>query len=221
MAKKNKMRKFTKVQLDALYECWKDADNYKDRLALIEERLPKIPSLSALKKMRKLARTDTKWLKWATRQKNALEREKLTKKKEKERKKEDVFLRRVAREERKKLKKEKSVEKSIRDKIGEKLLFEHAEKIGELIEPQYFFCTSTHQYINNISCIYRLFSNEYNFSPCDKCSKMDKHIPILMEVIKHGRQKRVGSDKASEGRKTKIKGSKTRKTKTRKATKNK
>ena len=75
--KKNTKRRFSKAQLDILYDCWKDADNYKDRTVLIEARLPKMPILAALKRMRSLAKSDPKWLRWATRKKNEKEKDKL------------------------------------------------------------------------------------------------------------------------------------------------
>ena len=225
MAKKTK--KFTQAQLDTLYECWKEADNYKDRLVLIEERLPKVPPLSALKKMRNLAKTDSKWIRWSTRKSNEKEREKLSKQKEKEKKQEELLKKRKAREEKKKLREEKKRLKEEKNNIGsirDKLLIEHYDDITERIEPRYFFCADTHQYVHNISCIFRLFSNQHNFSPggaCDKCNRMDKYISTLTEVIENGRQKRIRPDKASKGEsKSTIKSPKARKTKARKAKRN-
>jgi len=221
MAKRKRKRKFTKAQLNTLYECWKDADNYKDRAALIEVRLPNIPILSALKKMRSLARTDSKWLRWATRKKNEKEKEKLAKKKAREKKKEEILKRRLAREERKRKEKEEKKGKGIREKIRSRLSTDHYEAIKKRADPQFFFCNGTHQYVYNVSCIFRIFSEQHEFSPggpCDKCSRMDKYVPVLMEVIKDGGQKRTKPNKASKGRgKTQIKSPKVEETGARKA----
>jgi hypothetical protein len=223
MARKKKTikRRFSKAQLGILYECWKDADNYKDRTVLIEARLPKVPILAALKKMRSLAKSDPKWLRWATRKKNEKERERLAKKKEREKKKEDVLKRRVAREERKKRTEKEKAEKGLREKIRSRLLVMHYDRVKEEIDPYFFFCGGTHQYVHNISCIFRIFSEQHEFfpgGPCDKCSRMDKYIPILTEVIKNGRQNRSKPNQTGKrGRKVKVKGSKTRKAKARKA----
>lgn len=222
--KKTKGRRFTKAQLDTLYECWKDADNYKDRTALIEIRLPKLPVLSALKKMRSLARTDPKWLRWTTRKKNEKEKEKLAKKKAREKKKEEVLKRRLAREERKKREKEEKKDKGLRDRIRNRLSTNYYEVIREQVDSQFFFCGGTHQYVHSVSCIFRVFSKQHEFSPggpCDKCSRMDKYIPILVEVIKNGRQKGAGSNKAGNRRgKTKGKNPKKKKTRARKVKNN-
>ena len=222
MARKKKTkRRFSKAQLDILYECWKDADNYKDRAALIEARLPKVPVLAALKRMRSLARSDPKWLRWTTRKKNEKEKEKLAKKKEREKKKEEVLKRRIAREERKKRMEEEKADKSLREKLRSRLLVGHYEKVSEEIDPDFFFCGGVHQYVHNISCIFRIFSDQHEFSPggpCDKCTRMDKYIPTLMEVVKDGRQNRSKSNKAGKGRrKAKVKSPKARKAKARKA----
>jgi hypothetical protein len=73
----------TKAQLDVLYECWKEGNDTKERLILIEQRMPKVPTPKALKVMRKMAKSDAKWLKWSTRQSNLKEKEKLNKENEK------------------------------------------------------------------------------------------------------------------------------------------
>ena len=62
MPRKSKKKKFTKEQFDILFECWKDADNYQDRLKLIEQRMPDVPALPALGIMRKMAKNDIRWL---------------------------------------------------------------------------------------------------------------------------------------------------------------
>jgi hypothetical protein len=225
MARKTTKKRFSKKQLDTLYECWKDADNYKDRTALIEARLPKLPVLAALKEMRSLAKNETKWLKWAARKKNEEKKEKLAKKKEREQKKEEMQKKRMIRKERKKCREINITEKTLREKVRRRLLVSHYSKVQEEIEQKFFFCNDVQQYVNNISCIFRLFSEQHEFSPggsCDKCSYMDKHIPTLMEVIKNGRQNRPEPNQTgTRGRKTKIESAKARKTKAKAPTDNK
>ena len=83
-----KRKKWTKKQLDVLYECWKNADTNKERLVLVEEKLPQVPPLAALNKMRTMVKSDSKWIGMATRKKNNKENEKLAIELEKRRKRE-------------------------------------------------------------------------------------------------------------------------------------
>jgi flagellar biosynthesis GTPase FlhF len=201
MAKRKKTKELTKKQLDILYECWKDADNYKDRLALIEERLSKIPSLAALSIMRKMAKTDTKWLKWATRKKNQKEQEKLAKKKERERKEKEKEKKKIEREKKKKEKSKVKKEKNKMNKIRKSLKKQHIGVVQKQIKPDFFFCGTFQHFVNNISCIYRVFSRDDGFplgSQCDKCSKMNKYTSIIEEIIKNA-GKEVGKHKTSKG----------------------
>ena len=200
--KKKKTKALTKKQLNVLYECWKDAENTKERLALIEERLPKVPSLAALSIMRKMAKTETKWLKWATRQKNQKEREKLEKKKAREKKKIEREKKRKEREVKKEEKKKFEKAKTKMDKIREAFKKKHIEALKEQVEPDFFFCGALQHFVNNICCIYRVFSEEDGFSlgsQCDKCSKMNKYTPIVEEIIKNA-EKETGGHKTSKGR---------------------
>lgn len=89
MARKKKTP-LTKNQLEILYQCWKEGANTKERLALIEERMPKVSTLTALKIMRKMAKTDPKWLKWTTRQRNLKEKEQKKNGRKRNRKRENV-----------------------------------------------------------------------------------------------------------------------------------
>lgn len=201
MAKRKKDKKLTKKQLNVLYECWKDADNYKDRLALIEERLPSVPSLAALSIMRKMAKSDTKWLKWATRQKNQKEREKLEKKKERERKKKEKEKKKIEREEKRKEKKKEMKEKTKMENIKELFNKSHVKDLQKKIKPDFFFCGVFNHFVNNISCIYRVFSKD-GFplgSQCEKCAKMNKYLLIIEEIIENA-EKETGRYKASKGR---------------------
>jgi hypothetical protein len=205
--KRRRRKKWTKKQLDVLYECWKGADTNKERLSLVEEKLPNIPPLAALYKMRIMAKTDSKWIGMATRRKKQKEREKFTvelekqkKKDERERKKIEHEKRRKEREEKRKKREEIKSEKKLKEKIKSLLLLNDGEKIKDKIDLQLFFCSKIHQYIDEISCIFRIFSKEYGLSggPCEKCTKMDKYIPVLQEVIENGRQNRIRQNKTSE-----------------------
>jgi len=212
--KPKKRKKWTKKQLDVLYECWKGADSNKERLLLVEEKLPKVPSLAALNKMRTMAKSDSKWIGMATRKKNQKEKEKLSIELEKQRKRDEIEKKKLERERKRKEREEKRqrreemrTEKTLKEKIKSSLLLKDEEKIKKEMDPKLFFCSKIHQFISEISCIFRIFSEEYGSpsGPCEKCVKMDKHIPLLQEVIKNGRQKRVRSNKASSGSKVKKK----------------
>jgi len=174
-------------QLDILFSCWKEADNYKDRLALIEKNLPNIPALKALKLMRKLASTDSRYLKMATRKKNVEEKEKNEKALKKEQKLLVKEQKRKERAERKKVKEEKKKQDKMLNKLYENLDADCVEELCKRIEPEFIFCNEPQQFVSNISCIYRIFSKEYDeisLSFCSKCRKMDEYIPIIKEVIK-------------------------------------
>ena len=191
MGRKSKKNKFTEKQLETLFECWKDADNYQDRLKLIEQRLPDIPALPALGIMRKLAKNDPKWLRSNTRKKNQKEREKLEKQQTREKKIVEKENKRREKEERRQLKAEKKVQKIVRTKLLEGLDKKYADAISLKIEPKFFFCQEVQQYVNNIPCIFRVFSKEFETllpSSCEKCKKMDEYIKVIEEIIDGGQK---------------------------------
>ena len=217
MAKKN----LTKKQINILYECWKQGNTYKERVILAEKLLPKVPSMLALKTMRKLAKTDPKWVGWTTRQSNKIEKEKQRKKLEREKKKAEKEKRRIAREKRKEKQLQRAKEKSIRDNISKNLHSDHTEILSREIDVKFFFCTNLGQYINTISCIFRAFDGDIQLSGmCEKCNKMDKYIPTLQDIIKrseNGRQKgtkrhKTGGRRGKSKKKTQTKAAKKRKT---------
>jgi len=212
MARKKKAS-LTKNQLDILYECWKEGTDTQERLALIEQHMPKVPTLKALKIMRRMAKVDTKWLKWTTRQKNLKEKEKLDKEKEKQKVQAEKERRKNERERRKRDKEEKKQERvqQQNQKSQKELITKHiesslADDLEKRIPMSFFFCPDTHQFVNNISCIFRIFSEDFSFgNSCDKCKRMDKHIPILKEIIdgrsaKGIKKQRTKRDQASSGR---------------------
>jgi len=227
--KRRKRTKWTKRQLDVLYECWKNAETNKERIELVEEKLPKIPPLAALNKMRSMAKTDSKWIGMATRRKNQKEKEKLQielekkrKRKERERKQEEKEKRRVLREQKRKEKEKTKAEKTLKEKIKSKLKRTDVEVVEGKVEGKIFFCPKVQQFMNNVSCIFRTYSDDYGFSvggPCEKCTKMDEYIPILQEVIKNARKKRTERNKTSKrGGKDKTEEKTRRASKTRKTT---
>lgn len=200
MAKKKV--KLTKKQLNVLYECWKNGNNIKERLVLIEKNLAKVPPLVALSIMRHMAKTDTKWLKMATRKKNQQEKEKLKRKKEQEKKKCEVKRKKIEREERRKKRTRLEAQKKKLKDIKNNLQVSYLSTLEEKIEPKFFFCPDTHQFVHNLSCIFRIFSDEFHVSlgpECEKCSRMDKFIPIIEEVINDGGQKKIRRYTPSKG----------------------
>ena len=184
-------KKFTKADLEILFECWKEGENSKEWIKLIEERLPKIPTLFALSTMRKMAKTETRWLKMATRKKNQKEKEKEEKQREREKRKQESFKKKKEREERRKEKEKRQEQEKKFSKIKDNLKISDTKIIMEKLGEEYFFCSEVDQYVNNISCIYRLFSNEYPVllnSKCERCIKLNKYLPKIEEVS-NGKQK--------------------------------
>ena len=196
MAKK----KLTKKQIEILYECWKEGNNTKERLVLIEKNLPGVSPLVALGTMRSLAKTDTKWLKMATRKKNVEEKEKNDKQEAKEKKKLVSQKKKEERvkkkEERDKIKSHKEQIQSIKSCLNES----HFDKICEILKTEYFFCPDIDQYVNNISCLYRVFGEHPILdTKCLKCSRMNKYIPEIEEIT-NGRQKEIRRHRTSKKR---------------------
>jgi len=195
MVRKRKKKKFTKKQEDIIYECWKNGNTYKEKLALLEKELPNISHPDALSYMRKASKNDTKWLKYATRKKNEKEKEKLEKKKEREKKKIILAKKRKEREERRRKREERQKVKKDKEKVKKNLSPKHISKICDKVPPEFFYCPDVKQYVNKISCIYRVFGKDkkYNYSPdgpCSSCKRMDKYMDIIKEITKSGRQKK-------------------------------
>lgn len=183
MARKKKAL-LTKNQLDIIYECWKEGVDTKERLILIEQRMPKVPTLKALKIMRRMAKTDAKWLRWSTRQENLKEKEKIDKQKEREQKRKEQERRKKEREEKKKERIQKQTQKIQKEQISKYIESSLAAELKEQADLSFFFCPDIHQYVSNISCIFRIFSEDFSFgTSCDKCKRMDKYIPIIKEII--------------------------------------
>lgn len=197
-------KKLTKSQLDVLFECWKDGDTTKDRLELVAKRLPKISPLVAISTMRTMSKTDIRWQKMATRKRNKEEKEKLEKVAKKEEKK-VLAVQKKTETEKKKLEKDKiKKEKDRINYIKENFKTSHSKEIINRIGIEYFFCSDLDQYTNNISCLFRLFSNEYPVildTKCESCIKMNKYISLIEEILKNERateHKRYKTRKGSE-----------------------
>ena len=204
MPRKKKI--WTEEKLDVLYECWKAGGTTKERIPIIEEKLPDIPLPTAVSMMRKLARTDSKWVGWATRKKNEKERAKVAKQKEKERKLLEREQRRKERAERKVKREKKQQEREVRQKLDNRLELDMAQALAEKIEPEFRFCPDVHQFVNNNACIFKVFSKGFpSDAACSKCKRMDKHIPAIEEVIKDARPKKRAKSKASNRNKGKAK----------------
>ena len=210
MEKKDKI--WTPKILDILYECWKDAESEKVLAFCLEEKLPKIHPIAALSKIRKLSKTEKKWMQMATRKKNQKEKSKLDKIKAKEDKIKLREEKRKQRDEKKKHKEKKLSEKRIREEIKTKLDRSYVEDINSHIDSAFFFCSDVQQYVPTISCIYRVFGSEtfFHCAECIKCKHMEKYLSIIKE-LQHDReniakQNEAGRHKASSGSKSKTKG---------------
>jgi hypothetical protein len=181
-----KQYKWTQRKLDILYECWKNGATTKERIPYIEGSLPKVPLPIAISVMRKLARTDSKWIKWTTRKSNEKEKEKVEKQQLKERKLIEKESRKKAREEKREILEEKKKYKDRQSSLRLMLDDSFKKDLQEKISPEFFFCSDVQQYVCNNACIFRVFSEEYEFmysGPCLKCKRMDKHISKIEELV--------------------------------------
>lgn len=197
--KRKSIDPWTTDRVNVLYECWKEGNDTKDRIKLIEKNLD-VPLPTALSAMRKLAKSDPKWIRWATRKKNELEKAKLAKEKEIERKKQEKEQRRAQREVQRKIKEVKLREKKEKSLLESKIDNTYVSDISGKIPPEFFFCPDVSQFVNNNSCIFRVFSKDKKYEishggPCEKCKRMDKFIPILKELIDDRRKNQAAGGK--------------------------
>jgi hypothetical protein len=213
--KKKKGRKgWTQVQLDTLYECWKGADSNRERITLVEQKLPDIPPLKALNKMRSLAKTDIKWLRMSTRRKNqkekeikALKFENTKRKEERQRKKEEAEKKRQERLLRRAEREQQRSHRSTKEFVRSKLTVDDISFVVE--DSEFRFCADVQHFVTDAMCVYRIFGAEcveVVGPPCDRCQKMDKYIPALEEVLKNGKKGRVNQTKRVGANKTGNKG---------------
>ena len=187
MSKKSK-NPWSEKQIDELYEIWKEAGSEKEMVSLIIERLPSVVPFAALGLIRKLSKTDKKWLQMSTRKKNQKEKAKLDKIKQREEKKKLREEKRRVREEKKKLKEKKLEEKKSINDVKENLDLRCIEELNKHIENKFFFCSHVQQYVPTISCICRVFGKEgfLHCSDCESCKHMDKYLSIIKEILNGG-----------------------------------
>lgn len=192
---------WTQERLDTLYECWKNGNTTKERIPLVEGELSDVPLPTAISMMRKLARTETKWISWATRKENEKERARVEKHKEKERKLQERIQKREDRANRREAREQRLKDREVRKDLDSSLNETHSDAIREQIDPEFKFCPDVQQFVNNNSCIFRVFDKNFpKNGACCKCRRMDKYIPIIKEVVKNGRQKkRSAGNKARKG----------------------
>lgn len=180
---------WTKAQLTVLHECWKASHDRRECFALIARRIPEMPPPIAWSLVRKLSRTDPEWQKTARRK----ERDKEERATAKERVRQERLRRR---DERQKIQEWKTQRESLRAQLCEK----HAKRVAKEIGTDFFFCSDVRQHVCRLSCVFRVFSGQgvQGFShggPCEKCERMDGHIPALEKIV--GRSDDEGQE--SEG----------------------
>lgn len=165
--------KLTRKQLNFLYDCWEKTDKNKERIAIIEREFPQIHPLVLLNKMRFMAKNDPKWIDMEINKRNKKNKEKERLKFEKQNKKN-----------KKEIKELKNKNNKNKKEIKEKLKYLNLKEIEDKIDSNLFFCNKMQQFVNNIFCIYRIYSIEhYSVKICEKCDKMDQYIPVLKGIL--------------------------------------
>jgi hypothetical protein len=169
---------WSKAQLATLHKCWKEAGSRQEFLTLVSERLAEIPPPVAWSLVRKLSRSDREW-EMTARQK---ERDKEERRLAKERHRQDRLRRR---DERQKVQQWKEQREVIRKLLSDA----YADLIAKAVGMDFFFCPDMRQHVCRLTCVFRVFSGEgtYGFShggPCEKCERMDEHIPALEEILR-------------------------------------
>jgi hypothetical protein len=164
--------------LDLIHECWESTATRKACLELLADKVPEMPPPAAWGIIRKLSKTDKRWILTARKK----QREKEALKQARERRRAERAKRREARERKKEW-------RDRQDSFRKKLSAKHLEKIQKRIEAEFFFCPDTKQHVNNIACIFRVFSGDdwFGFShsgPCARCKRMDKHLPEIEKAIR-------------------------------------
>lgn len=175
--KKKKRTPWSKAQLDTLHECWKAANSRQKYLELVAQRLPGIPPPVALSLARKLSRSDRDWQMTARRKEREREENRLAK----ERSRQDKLRRR---DERQRAREWKGQREAIREALSDR----HADRVAKEVGTGFFFCPDARQHVCRMSCVFRVFSKDdrYGFShggPCERCERMDEHIPALERII--------------------------------------
>ena len=168
---------YSASQIAALHECWKEAHSGRSFLELAAARIPAIPPPAAMSLVRRLSRSDPAWQATA-RQK---ERERDERKLVKERARQDKLKRRNDRQMAQEW-------KGRREAIRSALVEANVAKVVAIVGTGFFFCADTRQQVCRLSCVFRVFSGDdrYGFShggPCERCERMDEHIPALERII--------------------------------------
>jgi len=176
--KRRSKHSWPKKTLDLIYECWDSTSTRKECLTLLADKVPTMPPPTAWGIIRKLSKTDKRWILTARKK----QREKEALKQARERRRTERAKKREVRERKKEWKDQQNL-------FRKKLNTKHLEKIQKRIEPEFFFCPDTKQYVNVISCIFRVFSGEdwFGFTHCGlcaKCKRMDIHLPEIEKVIR-------------------------------------
>jgi len=164
---------WSKAQIATLHECWKTSHNRRECLALVSKKLPGMPPPIAWSLVRKLSRSDHDWQITARQKDREREEQRLIQ----ERIRQDRLKRK---DERKKAQEWQDQRRKLRLTLEKS----YAKLIAEEIGTDFFFCPDVRQYMCRLACIFRVFSehDEYG-SLCEKCGRMDEHIPALERII--------------------------------------
>lgn len=177
MARKKKKLPWSKNQLAALHECWKSSRSRQHFLEIVAQKLPEIAPPIAWSLVRRLSRSDQDWQMTARQKEHEREKRRLTK----ERTKQDRLKRKDERQRAQEWKEQ-------RETIRNGLLETHAGRVAAIVGTDFFFCPDMRQYVCRMACAFRVFSKEgecgFSYSgPCEKCERMDEHIPALERII--------------------------------------
>ena len=184
---KMKRGKYSKTELNTLYECWRDGVTKAGTVELIKEKLRRRTPASAYQQIYSLSKENTKFKKLATRRQNA----KIQKKKDQEKQKEKKFK---DREIRKKEFNKKNRFLSKKNFIIDNLTSDYADQIQEMMELDFFFCQKQKSFTTNVACIFRKFSktDDYGFKftgVCNKCKKLDEFTDQIYKMLKGEKKK--------------------------------
>ena len=84
-------------------------------------------------------------------------------------------------------KEKKIIEKNKKDFIQKNINLDMKNDLEKIISTKMFFCTVINQYINDLSCIYRIYDVDLFNNNCSNCKHMDKYISILEDFL-NGRE---------------------------------
>jgi hypothetical protein len=180
-------RKLTGKQLDALFDCWVSTLGRKDFIAAVAQKIPELSPPTAFAAVRKLSKSDQKWIEATKRKENAKEQAKLIisqKKEEKQKKRQE---------------KERAQEKTQRQEgLRQSLTSKHVTDVAKEIPADVFFCPKVYQFTNVIACIFRTYSEEtqYGLIPnpaCLACTLHEKYMPVLEHIVRRPNESKEGN----------------------------